>query len=258
MAPNRPHEHARRPPSSRDQSINRRLAQIRERLEGPRGKLRFARKIGESHSNLSRYERGRTVPAHVLARVVKAYGVSARWLLTGRGRALEPTPAEEIRALHVVPPSPQAEQPSAGTAARPGPFHVLPVLRRLSALAPGHRVSDDEVEGPAVVHTGWCPHPSRTDLVRYDGDGMEPLLPRGAVLAVDRTCTRPEASVGKVVALYIARTGEVTVARLRRDGADPRRYMALPEKVSPHSQPHVLEEGDRVIGRVVGMFAPLP
>ena len=96
-------------------SINRRFREVREQLEGPRGKLRFAKRIGESHSNVSRYERGRTIPGHVLARLARAYGVSARWLLTGKGRMFEPTRADQIRGLELVLPPAEPET----TRARP-------------------------------------------------------------------------------------------------------------------------------------------
>ncbi len=243
--------------SFHEHSINRRLAEIREKLEGPRGKLRFAKRIGESHSNVSRYERGRTIPAHVLARVVKTYGVSARWLLTGRGRMFEPTQAEQIRSLQIALP---ASEPESASAKPPAPeelaqFQVVPLLRDPDVLAPGRRLTEDDVERPAVVHRSLCAHPTKTDFVRFRSDGMEPTVPNGAIIAIDRTYTRPEASLGKVAAIYVPAAKQVIVRRLQRDSAKPKRYVGVPDNMTPQNQPHVLDEGDRIIGRVVSVHA---
>ena len=33
------------------------------------------------------------------------------------------------------------------------------------------------IEGPAIIHKSWCPHPDSTDYVRVKGDSMEPGIP---------------------------------------------------------------------------------
>jgi len=237
-------------------ALNRRFAEIREKTEGPRGRLRFAGKIGESHSNVSRYERGRTIPAHVLARVCKAYGVNSAWLLTGKGKMFEPTAADTIRELPLAPPPKRPKAPAAGFDRNDlGDFWVLPLLRDPTAAGPGRRISDHDVEGPAVIHKAWCPNPARTDYVRVKGDSMEPGIPDGAIVTIDKTYTSPETSLGKVAAIYIAETEEVTIRRLQRDDVRSKRYIGVPDNMTPRNRPHVLEDGDRVIGRVISVHA---
>ena len=240
-----------------EEPINRRFREAREKLEGPRGRLRFAKRIGESHSNVSRYERGRTIPAHVLTRVASAYGVSAQWLLTGRGPMIEPTRADQLRAVEV---SLAGSEPGAGameppTAAEMSEFVVLPLLRDPTAAGPGRHITDADVEGPAIIHQAWCPHPSRTDYVRVKGDSMEPGIPDGSIVTIDRSYTSPETSVGAVVAVYLAATEEVTIRRLQRDAVKTKRYIGIPDNLTPRNRPVVLDADDRIIGRVISVHA---
>lgn len=237
--------------------INRRFAEVRLKTEGARGKLRFAKRIGESHSNVSRYEGERTIPGHVLARVCRVYGVSSKWLLTDKGTMFEPTQADAIRELSVaVPPSPPGSAaPVAFEKGDLGEFWVLPLLRDPTAAGPGRRITDNDVEGPAIIHRAWCPNPGRTDYVRVKGDSMEPGIPDDAIVTIDKTTTSADASVGRVVAIYIAATEEVTIRRLQRDDVQAKRYIGVPDNMTPQNRPHVLDEGDRIIGRVVSVHA---
>ena len=242
---------------TREKEINQRFRTVREKTEGPRGKLRFAKRIGELHSNVSRYECGRTIPAHVLARVVQIYGVSADWLMTGKGPMFTPTRADEIRSLEVTQPSPPSDAPRVKSFGSKdlSEFVVLPLLRDPTAAGPGRRITDHDVEGPAIIHRAWCPHPSRTDYVRVKGDSMEPAIPDDAIVTIDKTYTSPETSVGHVAAIYIAATEEVTIRRLQRDNVQANRYIGIPDNITRQNRPHVLAEGDRIIGRVISLHA---
>lgn len=239
-----------------ENAINRRFREVREETEGPRGKLRFAKKIGESHSNVSRYERGRTLPAHVIARVVKAYGVSAPWLLTGKGRMFAPTRADDIREIELcVSSGTSGGATVAPTEQELSEFLVLPLLRDPTAAGPGRRITDHDVEGPAIIHRAWCPHPNRTDYVRVKGNSMEPVIPDGSIVTIDKSYSSPEALVGMVVAVYLAATEEVTIRRLQKDAVRPKRYIGVPDNMTPHNRPVILEEDDRIIGKVVSVHA---
>jgi len=64
------------------------LAAIGRRLRQVRGfeisQIDFARRLGISQSQLSKYERGKAAPtAQVLRRLKDGFGVSVDWLLTG-------------------------------------------------------------------------------------------------------------------------------------------------------------------------------
>jgi phage repressor protein C with HTH and peptisase S24 domain len=68
-----------------------RLAALRERVFGPRGRAALARAIGVSPSTYNYYEKGRTPPADLLAKAAEVTGADLTWLMTGAG---EPFPAD--------------------------------------------------------------------------------------------------------------------------------------------------------------------
>ncbi|MGE0433661.1 MAG: helix-turn-helix domain-containing protein [Planctomycetota bacterium] len=68
-----------------DNTLNRRLVMLREVFAGKRGQRRFAQMVGIKQQSISNYERGSMPSANVLAKIVLVTGVSAEWLLTGRG-----------------------------------------------------------------------------------------------------------------------------------------------------------------------------
>jgi len=63
--------------------ICRRIAELRAKAFGPRGKLRFAKQLGLSASTYDYYEGSRTPPAEVLVRIAEVTGADLHWLLTG-------------------------------------------------------------------------------------------------------------------------------------------------------------------------------
>jgi len=67
--------------------VSQRLAGLRERIFGPRGRAAFARALGVSPSTYNYYEKGRRPPADLLTRAAEATGADLTWLLTGRGTA---------------------------------------------------------------------------------------------------------------------------------------------------------------------------
>ena len=243
-------------------AVNRRFRALRLRLEGPRGKSAFARRIGESQSNVSRWETGRTIPGFALAKVVQAYNVNPHWLLTGEGEVFAGK-AEDIRRSEVRVVA-AGERPSEGASpAQPylpsddelSDFFVLPLLRDAAAAGPGREIREEDIEGPAIIHRRWCPHPEQTDYVRVSGDSMEPVIPDDAIVTIDKAQTDPEALLGRVVAVFIAQTRSVTIKRLQRDDVNRNRYVAVPDNLTLDNRPHVLDPGDRIIGRVLSVHA---
>ncbi len=239
---------------SPDPGINERFKQLRVVMAGERGKAAFARMIGESHSNVSRYEGGRTIPAHVIARAAAACGASGRYLLTGEGEMFADEEARRYREMEikVVAPGDRSYSPAASEL---GEFFVLPLLRNPAAAGPGRHVREEDIEGPAIIHRNWCPNPEKTDYVRIRGNSMEPGIPDNSIVTIDRAQAGPDYLIGKVVAIYIASTEEVTIKRLQQDGVDPKRFIALPDNMTLENHPYVLEEDDRVIGRVMSVHA---
>lgn len=80
-------------PTNRD--LRNRLAEIRLRHFGPRGKSRFARELGLQPSTYNHYEKDRTPPVDLLVLAARLTRTSLTWLLTGHG-PIEAEAAERV------------------------------------------------------------------------------------------------------------------------------------------------------------------
>jgi SOS-response transcriptional repressor LexA/transcriptional regulator with XRE-family HTH domain len=90
-----------------------RIAELRLKLEGPRGKSVFANKLGISASTYNYYESNRVPPADVLVRIADLANVDLRWLLTGQSgptAVLADHPAV-VRAAELLANRPDAAGP---------------------------------------------------------------------------------------------------------------------------------------------------
>ncbi len=95
--------------------ICRRIAQLRLAVEGKRGKVLFAKKLGISASTYNYYEGNRVPSAEILVRIADIAKVDLRWLLTGR-EANPPIAADHpaiVRAARLLADHPQAAAPLA-------------------------------------------------------------------------------------------------------------------------------------------------
>lgn len=63
--------------------LARRIREVREDLYGPHGAQFLADALGLPLETWANHERGVTIPAEVILRLIDATGVSPRWLLTG-------------------------------------------------------------------------------------------------------------------------------------------------------------------------------
>lgn len=61
-----------------------RIAQVRNELDGPRGKASFAKRLGLSPSTYDYYESSRIPPASTLVKIAEVAAVDLYWLLTGQ------------------------------------------------------------------------------------------------------------------------------------------------------------------------------
>jgi DNA-binding transcriptional regulator YiaG len=71
-----------------------RLKEVRAELYGEDGAAALARALGVPSRTWYNYERGVTVPAGVLLRLIELTGVEPTWLLHGRGAKYRGRPAE--------------------------------------------------------------------------------------------------------------------------------------------------------------------
>jgi len=133
-------------------------------------------------------------------------------------------------------------------------FYILPLYSDEVAAGVPREVRDTEIEGPAIIHRAWCPHPRETDYVRVhsSGNSMEPTIPAGAIVTIDRAENEPERLVGKAVAISL-REGGVTLKRLQRTARGG--FVGVPDNPTHENRAIHLDDGDRIIGLVQTVHA---
>jgi len=230
------------------------------RLDRGLSVTRLAQAAGVAERSIRLYESGGANPSATnLAALARALGARMEWIVTGQGPR-DAGAQQAWRNVEVTLRS-RGERPdldkSIETSIReqPDQFYVLPLLKGVAACGPGHVVSEDEIEGPAIIHRAWCPHPESTDYVRCQGQSMAPTIPDRAIVTIDRAEADPAALVGYVVAVWVAAEDAVTIKRLARNSKGA--YVAMPDNRSADYLPFELAPEDRVIGRVRTIHAEL-
>jgi len=231
--------------------IGKRIKEFRLSCTTASTQLEFAEKLAIDQQRLSGYENGTRVPHHVIARLVEL-GANPYWLLTGQGSMRGGSGGDEsIRSKELVALCPQALP---GSQRILTDFVVLPLYADEVAAGTPREMRDTEIEGPAVLHRAWCPHPEQTDYVRVSttGTSMEPTIPAGSIVTIDRAMNDPERLIGKVVAIGL-REGGVTLKRLRKTARGT--YIGMPDNPSAQNEPVAIGPDDRIIGLVQTVHA---
>lgn len=212
----------------------------------------FAEALGIDQQRLSGYEHGTRVPSHVIASLV-TLGANPYWVLFGEGNMRSVSASEEVRGAEVKAIAAGEHQFSNNSMAE---FYVLPLYSDEVAAGEPLNIRDTEIEGPAVIHRSWCPHPEFTDYVRVSSSGtsMEPTIPAGSIVTIDRTITNPEQLIGRVVAIA-KNEGGVTLKRLRKDERGG--FVGIPDNQNSENLPIAIAENDRIVGQVQTVHARL-
>jgi hypothetical protein len=193
-------------------ALSRRLREIRQELYGEHGGPELARRLSLPARTWYNYETGVTVPAEVLLSFIDQTGANPLWLLTGEGakyrraqddlllsdlspielirRGLEKLEQEPNDVVIVAPESLPGEAISDFVA-----VSLVP-LRELSRRP----IDLSGIEGYIMAYRQWLPNPSETVGVRLLDDSMNPILPTGSIVAVDRSVTDPRHLQGRIVA----------------------------------------------------------
>ena len=106
----------------------------------------------------------------------------------------------------------------------------------------------DAPEGIVIVHKDWCKQPEYTVAVRVSSTGtsMEPTIPAGAIVTIDTSPKDIETLLGKPVAIYKNGDG-ATIKRLTKT---TKGWCGVPDNRAPSNEVIMIEEGDRIIGKV--------
>lgn len=267
-----------------------RLAWIREKLYGPRGKTAIAKDLGIVLQQYIRYEQDRVIPGELLLRLSQEKQVNPRWVLHGVGREFLPERPrreaildaaelvvdlweendqlrrrisireseqkyEHTPVLAVIPAgmSPDAWAREQGhIQAEVRDCVAVPILGgRIAAGAP-RDVYEHETEGWAIFYRRAIRNPKTTSALRVDGDSMEPFIPDGSLAGVDYSQRDPAKIVrGRFPFAAIRVDGGCVIRRVERaDG----HWLFLPSNPSATNRPAVWgpSEGENpIVGKVV-------
>ena len=193
-------------------SLSRRLREIRQELFGDHGGPELARRLNLPARTWYNYETGVTVPAEVLLGFIEQTGASPDWLLAGEGpkyrRGHEDTVLAELSPVELIRRGLERleQEPSNVLVAAPenlpgemlSEFVAVPVVP-LDELG-RQPIEVLHAERYIMAYRNWLPHPGETCAVRLEDDAMHPMLPRGSVVAIDRSVTDPRALQGRLVA----------------------------------------------------------
>jgi transcriptional regulator with XRE-family HTH domain len=198
--------------------ICRRVAELRLKAAGPRGKSTFAKQLGISPSTYDYYEGSRTPPAEMLVRIAEVAGADLHWLLTGEPGAAalgaEDHPVLR-RAAKLLADCPDV----AGSL---GAFvDLLIEARKFPAKAQEHKTADDAAADGLVVG-GRAPHA-----------GQAPDAKTGRRLAAPAAAAAAEA--GREAWIPILGRTAAGVARFWGKGEDVSGLTTLADLVARHA-----------------------
>ena len=217
--------------------MNKNKLNVSERFLEERKKIilnrsKFAELSGISESTLRRWEKGSEIPASILP-TLKEAGLDIDYIITGKRNEpinliLPDTAPENFREIPLYPDEIAAGQP-------------LEIR--------------DQPEGIVVVHKDWCKQPEHMVAVRVSstGESMQPTIPAGSIVTVDTTPTTPESLLGEVVAIQKHDDG-ATIKRLTKTS---RGWCGVPDNRDPIHNVIIIEEGDRIIGKVTSVHYAL-
>jgi peptidase S24-like protein/CI repressor-like protein len=192
-------------------ALSSRLRAIRHELLGYHGGPELARRLNLPARTWYNYETGVTVPAEVLLAFVEATDANPSWLLTGEGPKFRNSQrnllSESTSGRFLRRSLDRSQDGSQDAEIATHETHtgestsdcVSLALVPLSALSQSVAQSTDSVDR-VMAFRQWIPNPRETVAVRIDDDAMDPILPVGTVVAIDRSVIDPGQLQGRLVA----------------------------------------------------------
>jgi hypothetical protein len=193
-------------------SLSRRLREVRQELFGEHGGPELARRLSLPARTWYNYETGVTVPAEVLLGFIEQTGTNPAWLLNGEGpkynRGRDEMAFTDLSPIELIRRGLEKleQQPSDVVIAAPdnlpgevmSEFVAVPLVPMASLLS--RPIDLSAVDGYIMAYRNWLPNPAQTVGVRLVDEAMDPILPAGSLVAIDRAVTDPQQLHGRIVA----------------------------------------------------------
>ncbi len=184
--------------------------------------------------------------------IARAVGLAAGGPRPAATGAAPPGPVSGPRPLAVaLTVGPEAPPPSGEAMGEA--WAAVPLVRRKAAGKAVAELAPDDVGSHVVVPGAWVPRGGVLVAYRMADSGMAPMIPLGATVVVDRRATDFQKNADRVVALLL-RNKTLRIRRLLEDptGGGLSGAASQGGGLGLGLRP---EEGDRLLGRVVGMLS---
>ncbi len=132
----------------------------------------------------------------------------------------------------------------------------VPMLKPSAVLNPVFEIQPKDIIRQVIIPREWVPRAGVLVSVRMGDSAMMPMIPLGATVIIDLRPLSLEKALGKIAALDFAGKG-LRIRQVKRDMAGERYFGA---SIMEHGRAQMqirLGKGDRVLGEVIGVLAPM-
>ena len=245
-------------------------ADFGKRLRKARDAKRFSRQVlgvrlGVSPKTIQSWEMGRTFIENLslIPAIERELEISISSLIDeatcNTGPVLnEPTPPEyggKRRGMPVVGPLALSFNLIAEKGEiDPQDFRAVPVIKPLTLADDVAKLQRKDILSHTVIPAEWVPRGSVILATRMADSTLEPMIPHGSLVIIDRREQDPDKCVGQAVVMLIHNKG--IRIRMLEEGARRGLFEGAPFGNNRRGRiPYQPEKGDRVIGRVVGVMS---
>lgn len=133
----------------------------------------------------------------------------------------------------------------------------LPMVKPGAALNPVFEIQPKDILRHVIIPREWVPRAGVLVAVRMGDSAMMPMIPLGAIVVIDLRPLALDKTLGKVAALDFSGKG-LRIRKVVRGETTGERYFGA--SVTDHGRarmPIRPDKGDRVLGEVVGILAPV-
>jgi hypothetical protein len=131
---------------------------------------------------------------------------------------------------------------------------AAPLVKPNALLKPISTLKAREIIRHVLIPGDWVSRASVVAAVRMGDSALMPMIPLGAIVAIDMRPTPPEKMLGRIAAIGYAGRG-FRIRRVVRNMEGDRFFGASIIEHARAQMPILEERGDRILGRVIGIFA---
>lgn len=133
---------------------------------------------------------------------------------------------------------------------------AVPLLKPTAVLNPVFGIQPKDIIKHVIIPREWVPRAGVLVAVRMGDSAMMPMIPLGATVIIDMRPSPLDKILSKIAALEFTGKG-LRIRRVVRDMAGERYFGA---SMTEHGRAQIqirVNKGDRVLGEVIGVLAPI-